>query len=68
MSDNDLFKDTATAVTTQARWHGVLAAEMARPMSAASGDAVREFLDDGCLERGAAALARVRSSLEGESR
>lgn len=68
MSDDDLFKDTATAVTTQARWHGVLEAEMARPMSPMSGESVRQFLADGCLERGVEALARVRSSLEGESR
>lgn len=64
--DEDLFRDTATAVTTQARWHGVLRAELGRPMSEMSGTSVREFLDDGSLQRGVEALTRVRGSLQGE--
>lgn len=67
-ADFDLFRDTATAVATQARWHGVLRNELVRPMSAASGQAVREFMDDGSLDRGVEALARVRGSLGEEDR
>lgn len=65
-SDEDLFRDTATAVTTSARWHGVLRAELVRPLSAMSGQSVREFLEDGCLQEGVEALARVRGNLHRE--